>query len=393
MKTKILRVHYNPDLSGGAEYDILKLIDVFAEQGIQNDLLIINKINRSYLLNIYGSKDHLTFFSLKEIKEYLLQAIIDNKYILVHLHSMPYPEVTTIFLSLNLPVYRSMHEPMMVCPGWAKFLMNSQKPCTDKPGTNCFISAYTEKCNRSRKPYNLLYSYKNTKFELDIAVHEYEKILVYSDYMMDTALGAGIPQNKLTKVPSPQNFVEVSKCTSNTSIQILFCGRLNKQKGLHLLIEAIQPLFKKYKAQLLVVGTGGDEKLFKQQVQDLCITDFVIFKGWKSRDDLFDIYSKVDFVCIPSIYPDNFPNVVAEAMVHENAVVTFDVGGTSEWFIDGEHGFKVKSKDIISLRDKIEKLIINPDLRKSMGVEARKWIYLNHSFQITFDKYKEVYGF
>jgi len=393
----ILRIHYNFDLKGGAEYDILKLMDVFDKHGgdyWQNYLLLITADSNKFKLKLHHQEETIYFEKQAEVSKYLEDLILKLNIKILHIHSQPSMKITKMVLNLKLPVFRSMHEAMIICPGWSKYWLTEDKPCEISFGTACLINAYTKKCTQSRHPQKLMKAYKNVKFEINAASNVYQAIFIYSDFMKNEAIKSGIDSSKIKKIPSPQydHFDDKIKLIQD-KITLIYTGRLSKQKGVKYLVEAVALLkargFTNF--EVLIFGEGPDGNFLKAHVNNLNLNELISFYGWVDRSVLVDYYKKAHISVIPSTYPDNFPNSVAESMLAQLAVVAFDSGGTCEWFNHMETGVKVEHKTAKSLSEAIENLINNKDLIKLIGKNARQEILNNHSLRKTFDVYKSEY--
>lgn len=104
-----------------------------------------------------------------------------------------------------------------------------------------------------------------------------------------------------------------------------------------------------------------------------------ILKNWKSEKsiewqgwqiDMETIYAHSHIICLPS-YREGLPKTLIEAAASGRAIITTDVPGCRHVVNDGENGFLVPHQDSVSLAEKIEILLNNPHLRKSMGIKGR----------------------
>lgn len=93
------------------------------------------------------------------------------------------------------------------------------------------------------------------------------------------------------------------------------------------------------------------------------------------------------FVHLPN-YQEPFPGVVLEAMARERAVVAFDSGGIREQFEDGRSGFLIPQGDIDAASEVVKRLIDEPELRRSVGQNARRFLLENFNR----DRYREEMG-
>ena len=96
----------------------------------------------------------------------------------------------------------------------------------------------------------------------------------------------------------------------------------------------------------------------------------VLEGGFVSDDQLEEIYSNASIIVVPSRY-ESFGLVVIEAMGRAVPVIVADVGGMSEIVIHGVNGLKFISDDASSLREVLENLIKDKNLRSQLATNAR----------------------
>ena len=71
------------------------------------------------------------------------------------------------------------------------------------------------------------------------------------------------------------------------------------------------------------------------------------------RGRLTEMFAQDGIAVTPSVYPDHFPNVVAEAMLSGIAVVASDSGGTSEWFENRIGGMWIALRRCRTIRERL----------------------------------------
>src|SRR5690606_19678597 len=134
-----------------------------------------------------------------------------------------------------------------------------------------------------------------------------------------------------------------------------------------------------YEKNIRLVIVGGDKddpdftddsevarlyRLAKEQMVD----DSITFAGRKRREDLKYYYSAADlFITTPWYEP--FGITPLEAMACGTPVIGSDVGGIKYSVVDGKTGFLVPPKDPKQLANRIDLLLHDPDLLKSMKDE------------------------
>ena len=138
---------------------------------------------------------------------------------------------------------------------------------------------------------------------------------------------------------------------------IITVGRLNKEKGHAVLIEAFSKL-KNKNWTLDIVGHGPERVALEKQVSNLRIKDRVCFHGHKK--DFKDLLGAASIFVLPSFY-EGFPNALIEAMSVPLACVSSDcVAGPREIINHGENGFLFETGNSDELSVILDELIANP---------------------------------
>lgn len=175
-------------------------------------------------------------------------------------------------------------------------------------------------------------------------------------------------------------------------------GRVVPWKGLHVLIESMQPIFKEIeKSRLLIVGeefvnernrrTSYMEEL-KNLAKRLGIADKVIFTGF--RADISNVLSAIDIFVSSSVNDPN-PRAVLEAMYMGCSIIGTRSGGVPEMIEDGKSGVLVPTDDPESMTKAIKRLIEDSALRTGMGRAAKKRVEEHFTIDVTQRKIENVY--
>lgn len=148
--------------------------------------------------------------------------------------------------------------------------------------------------------------------------------------------------------------------------QIVYIGRLSKEKGVARLIEAFSNVSDK-EWQLVLAGDGPETASLKQQAEDLNIKGKVQFLGKVSAVDL--LLAKSSIFVLPS-FLEGFPNALCEAMSAGLPAICFDCIPHEELIIDGTNGFVIKDGDIVGLTNTLNRLIGDDQYRNKIGQNA-----------------------
>ncbi len=155
------------------------------------------------------------------------------------------------------------------------------------------------------------------------------------------------------------------------SITLGYVGRIVRDKGIVELEEAWQGLRNRFpKLHLLLSGPIEPQDPVPSQVlARLHVDPRVRFTGWVNY--MPAIYESLDILILPT-YREGFPNTPLEAAAMELPVVATQVDGCAESVLDGVTGLLVPPQDSRALAEAIERLLLNPVLRKIMGQAGRQ---------------------
>jgi glycosyltransferase involved in cell wall biosynthesis len=159
-------------------------------------------------------------------------------------------------------------------------------------------------------------------------------------------------------------------------INILFLSNLIISKGVYVLLEACAILQQRnISFQCTFVGGLGDlnEEDFTKKVFFLNLENKVFYLGKKLGIEKEYAYQNADIFAFPTYYHnETFGLVNLEAMQNSLPVITTNEGGISDVVDNGITGFIIPKYDAFILAEKLEILILNKDLRLSMGLAGRK---------------------
>lgn len=151
------------------------------------------------------------------------------------------------------------------------------------------------------------------------------------------------------------------------------------------LIKAIPKILKECQsAKFIIAGGGSEEKLLKDLVKELDISEKVEFTGWTDPADLVKYLNSSDVYVSTSLSDGGIASSTAEAMACGLPAVITDSGDNKDWIKDKEDGFivPVKSPDILA--EKIILLLKDSELRARFGYSGRKIIEERNNY------YKEM---
>mgnify|MGYP001598523452 FL=1 len=180
---------------------------------------------------------------------------------------------------------------------------------------------------------------------------------------------AGVPVDKIKYIPSA--YIDLETFWPMPDVQkkydFVFAGRLEKNKNIGSLIEAIK-IVKKSKpdVSLLIIGSGPELNDIRLQITDYKLQNNVFLSGWlPTANDVAVAYNSAK-IFINSSLNEGGPRVVLEAMACGLPVVTTSVGLMPDLIKNGDNGFLCDwGPD--SMADRMAHLLNNENLQKKFS--------------------------
>ncbi|MDI3501049.1 MAG: hypothetical protein PWP22_820 [Thermoanaerobacter sp.] len=209
-----------------------------------------------------------------------------------------------------------------------------------------------------------------------------------------------ISEDKLVVIPNgvdtnrfkPMNVDDLREKMSLTNEKIILSvGRIEKQKGYHLLIKLLPEILKTHDVKLVIVGTGSYLPNLKKLAVKLGVSDNVIFVGKVSDNELPKYYNLADVFAFPTLRIEGLPYVILEAMACGKPVVASRIGGIPTVIENGKEGLLVKPNDLENLKDKLLMLLEDEKMAKKLGKNAREKVVRKFSVDKMIDSTVRLY--
>lgn len=182
------------------------------------------------------------------------------------------------------------------------------------------------------------------------------------------------------------------KKTNKTNKTIfLFVGRLEKQKGLIYLINAINILkVNNSNFEVHLVGTGTEEAYLKELVSKFNFKKYIKFIGKKTSQETTTYYVNSDVFILPSIW-EGFPLTLLEAWAASLPVIITNVGGVSKICTNKKNALIIPSQSPEKIAEAMLSLIKNKKLREKLGKNGRKLVEEKYSWEKVAKKFVSIY--
>jgi glycosyltransferase involved in cell wall biosynthesis len=153
-------------------------------------------------------------------------------------------------------------------------------------------------------------------------------------------------------------------------LRIGYVGTLVWHKGVHVLLDAVRPL----PADAYELKIFGDTKVFPEYADDLRTRASglpVQFMGAFPRDQTADVYAQIDVLAVPSLWLENSPLVIHEALMAGIPIVGARLGGIPDLVADGRSGLLFDPAVPGELTSALRGLIDDPTRVEALADGAR----------------------
>lgn len=187
------------------------------------------------------------------------------------------------------------------------------------------------------------------------------------------------------------------------AVVLLYVGVAHRRKGLDLLVNAFIDLCERHdNVWLIIIGPRNkdenpylDDEIMPQIFQRITCANLQNKVRWTglvtNLNEIASYYWASDIFILPT-HNEGSPNVIAEAIYAKLPIVVSDLPGITDSVVsNNENGFLVPVDNLRDLIDKIEQLIVNPELRRALGENGRQKAAEIFGFEQYCNKLKNFY--
>ena len=358
---RILHVNETLGFAGGAEQYLFDVAEGLLHSGHENGLIFQKRDDRDPMrfvvpfLDVFDVNSEKGTGTSHFIKRFNPDVIYIHRWESLGILELP---------SSKIPLVRFFHDQDILCLRSSKLFYWTGQICYRPIGFRCMGCLPFSKKAWSQGVLTWPTAVSRQKANL-FAQTSSARLVVGSQFMKEQFVKNGIPEKQITILPLFTNFPQ-GYCDSPNTNTILYVGRIDRGKGLDLLLHALKLV--KTSFRLIVAGDGKDLSRTKSLAKRLQLTEHVQFIGGvKDREKLSNLYQQSTLVAIPSRWAEASPLVPLEAMAHGRPVVAFKAGGLRDEILDGETGYLVEEQDIQEFGQRLNNLLQNPALCIKMG--------------------------
>jgi phosphatidylinositol alpha-1,6-mannosyltransferase len=204
-----------------------------------------------------------------------------------------------------------------------------------------------------------------------VAVENQRELGIGDDVL--TVLPAGVETERFRPDPSARATIRASLGLSTSAPVVALATRLEREKGVHLALEAAARLRRSHPdLHVLIAGHGHDEPRLRSLAARLRLNGACTFLGLVEHDRLPALLAASDVFLLPSLCAEGRPLSVVEASAVGLPVVATSSPGTQEVVADGVTGLLVRRGDVDDLAAAVARLLNDATARTAMGERGRR---------------------
>ncbi|EAL53090.1 glycosyl transferase, group 1 family protein, putative [Campylobacter upsaliensis RM3195] len=179
--------------------------------------------------------------------------------------------------------------------------------------------------------------------------------------------------------------------TNHQQKVVLFLGRFSKEKGVLRLIDIWKKVqedgeFKDWK--LIIVGEGVLKETMQDKIKALHLSTSIIIKPFTKEVE--KEYLSASIYAMTS-HKEGFGMVLIESASYALPSIAFDIAGLSDIIENEKSGFLIKDNDLENYADKLQVLMRDENLRKTMGENAKIHTKKHFSKELVLQKWQDLF--
>ncbi len=325
-------------------------------------------------------------YRLAEIDTQFEKVLLDFKPDIVHIGHLNHLSCSLIFkIPSHIPIIYTLHDYWLMCPR-GQFIQKKTENihelwglCDGQKDLKCSMRCYSGYFSGAEEELASDSTYwanwiKRRREYINKIINRIDYFIAPSKFLLEKFKNeGGIPNHKLIYLDygfDLKRFNSRLRISKEELFTFGYIGTHIPAKGIQLLISAFGKL--KGDALLRIWGRNRGEstnalKALAKEFPSTINQRIEWLSEYSNQDIVQDVFNKTDVIVVPSIWYENSPLVIHEALQARVPVITADVGGMSEYVKHQVNGLLFKHRDISSLATTMQYLLDNPFLAPKLG--------------------------
>lgn len=294
---------------------------------------------------------------------------------IVHIHNIYHqisPSILPAAKKAGVPVIMHLHDYKLISPNYNLFCHG--KIC-EKGIAPHYFGCVAAKCVKDSYAKSFLAACEMHLHHTLLKIYEnnVDLYIAPSAFMKEMCVRHGIPASKIEVLVNyaPPSSASESARPENAPLDpsdcILYAGRLSPEKGVDVLLRALVEV---PELRLKIAGEGESEAESRRLTAELGLNGRVDFCGKLPVGELSRLMAACRALVLPSVWYENMPLVMLEALAQGRPVVASRIGGLPEIIRQGENGFLFTPGDASALGDSLRRLLTGDQAAFSAAARA-----------------------
>lgn len=170
---------------------------------------------------------------------------------------------------------------------------------------------------------------------------------------------------------------------------LLYAGRLDPEKHIEEILQAVAIAVKKIDFCFVIVGKGTSKTTLEKLTNQLGITDKVIFTGFVPDEDLPYFY-KLSRCFIMASIAELLSLGTLQAMASGLPIISVNAGALVELVKDKMNGYLYNEGDVSAIVQSIEEILTNDDVHMKMSKNSLEYVQ-QHDINKTVESFEKIY--
>jgi len=322
-------------------------------------------------------------FYSREVEQAIARMAAETKpdvaYVLYYLRKLS-PSLLVGLKRQNVPIVVRISDYGMLCP--EHHLLRDGAPCTLCLEGN-LLNSVRHACVRGSHAISLVDALATTFHRWRGYFNLIDHFVTTNAFMTDMMMRAGFPEEKFTCIPTFANLDLFTPGPAAAGDYFLCVGRLDRPKGVHVLVDAIGRLKARGVTARVKICGGGHmtdyPQALRKQAADLGIADQLEFLGDVPAEKIPALMAGARASIVPAIWFENLPNTLVESFACGCPVIASALGSLAAAIENGVDGLLFRPGDAGDLADKIDLLAKDGGLRDRLSRGARAAALARHA--------------
>ncbi|GAB3976796.1 glycosyltransferase [Spirosoma terrae] len=380
---RILSIHNKYLIKGGEDESRLAEARILSDNGHDVTYYTENNTKTNEL-----SKLQLATRAVWSTESYqhVKNILAEKKHDIVHVQNffpLISPSIYYAAKAANVPIVQAVRNYRFLCIN--SYLFRDGHICETCVSNKYSLSGIIHKCYRDSLGASMVSASTRIVHGLLNTWRHVDMFVCLSEFMKTKLLEGGFPANKIYVKP---NFVYPDPgIAPQKENYILYVGRLQPEKGIQVLLKAMD-LLANPAIKLKIVGEGPQLPLVEEYTRKYSQIEYV---GKKSVTDTYDLIGGAAALIVPSAWHEPFGRVVVEAYAKGTPVIGARIGGISELIQNEQTGLLFEAGNAAELAAKIDWIYSEPNRAKALGLEGRREFDRKYTAEMNYDVLMDIY--